>query len=202
MVWSSFLGTCVTERNKKSTVAKISQLRLPLCFSLIVRQVVLQKSCSQVLRRSVGVEPTLKFKLEFDLKFNFEFDLKFELVTINSALRKLKPIKIDRSVLTDSAWIFRLKLTVSEINKYILDVEFKCQIVYFATGEEKSNLANMKIVARSEGECYKQICRNRRFSLIVNDTFHNKGEKHVFFSPSNGRKVRFSVPRCEKKINS
>ena len=35
MVWSSFLGTGVTERNKKSTVAKVSRLRLPLCFSWI-----------------------------------------------------------------------------------------------------------------------------------------------------------------------
>ena len=35
MVWSSFLGTGVTERNNKSTVAKVSRLRLPLRFSLI-----------------------------------------------------------------------------------------------------------------------------------------------------------------------
>ena len=36
MVWSSFLGTGITERNKESTVAKISRLRLPLRFPLIV----------------------------------------------------------------------------------------------------------------------------------------------------------------------
>ena len=35
LVWSSFLGTGVTERNKKSTVAKVSRLRLPLRFSFI-----------------------------------------------------------------------------------------------------------------------------------------------------------------------
>ena len=36
MVSSSFLGTVVTERNKKSTVAKVSRLCLPLPFSLFV----------------------------------------------------------------------------------------------------------------------------------------------------------------------
>ena len=47
MIWSSFLETGVTERSKKSTVAKVSRLRL-------------FKSCSKVLRWSVGIEPTLK----------------------------------------------------------------------------------------------------------------------------------------------
>ena len=36
MVWSSFLGTGITEQNKKKTVAKVSRLRLPLRFSLFV----------------------------------------------------------------------------------------------------------------------------------------------------------------------
>ena len=35
MVWSSFLGTGVTERNKKSTVANVLRLRLTPRFSLI-----------------------------------------------------------------------------------------------------------------------------------------------------------------------
>ena len=34
--WSSFLGTGITERNEKGTVAKVLRLRLPLHFSLIV----------------------------------------------------------------------------------------------------------------------------------------------------------------------
>ena len=51
MVWSSFLGNGVTERNKKSTVAKVARLRVPLCFSLFVPSSrspeKLFKSCSR-----------------------------------------------------------------------------------------------------------------------------------------------------------
>ena len=60
MLWSSFLGTDVTERNKKSAVAKILLLHLPLRFSLVFRQVILQKSRSKVLTWSVGIEPIVK----------------------------------------------------------------------------------------------------------------------------------------------
>ena len=63
IVWSSFLETGVTERNKKSTVAKVSRLRLPLRFSWIFRRVVVQKTFSKLLRWSVGIEPTLKGRL-------------------------------------------------------------------------------------------------------------------------------------------
>ena len=35
LLWSSFLGTGETERHKKSTVVKVSRLRLPLRFSWI-----------------------------------------------------------------------------------------------------------------------------------------------------------------------
>ena len=52
--------------------------------------------------------------------------------------------------------------------------------------------------SRAEGECYKHIRRNWRFSLVANDTFHDKGEKHVFCHTSKGGKVRFSSLRCEK----
>ena len=51
MVWSSFLGTGVTERNKKSTVAKVSRLRLPLRFSVIVPS----NHCPEKLFKSFGV---------------------------------------------------------------------------------------------------------------------------------------------------
>ena len=63
------------------------------------------------------------------------------------------------------------------------------KIVYFATGEGKS------ISVKSE--CYKDIRRDQRFSLVANDTFHNEGEKQVFCSPPKGGKVRFSSLRCE-----
>ena len=56
MVWSSLLGTGVTEWNKKSAVANVSPLRFPLRFSLIV-----PLSCSKVLTWSVGIEPNLEF---------------------------------------------------------------------------------------------------------------------------------------------
>ena len=71
-------------------------------------------------------------------------------------------------------------------------------IVYFVTGAEKSISANVKFVTRTEGECCKHIRRNRRFSLVANDTFQNKGEKHEFCSLFKGGKVRFSSLRCEK----
>ena len=38
--------------------------------------------------------------------------------------------------------------------------------------------------------------QNRHFSLVVNDTFHNKGENHVSCSRSESGKVRFSRLRC------
>ena len=60
MLWSSFLGTDITERNKKSTVAKVSRLRLPLHFSWIFPSSRWPESCSKVLRWSVGIEPALK----------------------------------------------------------------------------------------------------------------------------------------------
>ena len=59
-VWSSFLGTRVTERNEKSTVAKVSRLRLPLCFSWIFPS---SRCPEKVLRWSVGIQPTLKRRL-------------------------------------------------------------------------------------------------------------------------------------------
>ena len=59
------------------------------------------------------------------------------------------------------------------------------EIVYFVSGEEKSILVNVRFVTQAEGECHKHIRRNRRFSLVANDTFHNKGEKHVYCSRSN-----------------
>ena len=36
-----------------------------------------------------------------------------------------------------------------------------------------------------------RIRRNWRFSIVANDTFHNKGEKHVFCSPCKGGKKPF-----------
>ena len=60
MVWSSFLGTGVTKRNKKSTVAKYRDCACHCAFLEFFRQVVGQKTCSKVLRWSVGIEPTLK----------------------------------------------------------------------------------------------------------------------------------------------
>ena len=49
IVWSSFLGTGITERNKKSTVADCDCV-CQCAFLEFFRQVVLQKSCSKVLR--------------------------------------------------------------------------------------------------------------------------------------------------------
>ena len=60
MIWSCFVGTGVTERNNKSTVAKVSRLLLPLRFSWIFLSSVVQKRCSKILRWSIGIEPTLK----------------------------------------------------------------------------------------------------------------------------------------------
>ena len=98
MVWSSFLENDVTKRKKKSTVAKVSRLRVPLGFSFLSRQVVFQKSCSKVLRWSVGLSLPLKcikiseFLLYFskifqktqiqgvDLKLNWNYiEIKFKL---------------------------------------------------------------------------------------------------------------------------
>ena len=56
-------------------------------------------------------------------------------------------------------------------------------IVYFATGEEKSILANVRFVARAESEC-----DNTHSSFL---TSSDKGEKDIFFSPSKCGKVRF-----------
>ena len=64
--------------------------------------------------------------------------------------------------------------------------------VYFVTSEEKS-ISESFISHLSE-----VIYQNRRFSLGANDTFNNKGEKHIFYSLSKGRKVRFSSLQCEK----
>ena len=74
------------------------------------------------------------------------------------------------------------------------------KILYFATGEEKSISANARFVTGAEGQYYKHICRNGRFSLVANDTFHNKDEKFVFCSHSEGGKVRFSSLRCKKEL--
>ena len=73
-------------------------------------------------------------------------------------------------------------------------------LLYFVTSGEKSISANVRFLTRAKGECYKNIRRNQGFSLVANDTFHNKGEKRVFCSPSRGRKVRFSSLRCENNI--
>ena len=43
MVWLSFLESGETERKKKNIVAKVSQLRVPLCFSFFFCQIILQK---------------------------------------------------------------------------------------------------------------------------------------------------------------
>ena len=56
MVWSSFLGTGVTERNKKSTVAKISRLRLPLRCHLTVSLIVPSSRSPEKLFKSFEVK--------------------------------------------------------------------------------------------------------------------------------------------------
>ena len=74
------------EQNKKSTVAKVSRLRLPLRFSWIFRQIVGQKSCLKVLRWSVGIEPTLKsgiiLKLVNQFRLNFTEGFEIFLVSV------------------------------------------------------------------------------------------------------------------------
>ena len=59
----------------------------------------------------------------------------------------------------------------------------------------------MKFVTRADGECYKHVLWNRRYSLVANDTSNHKGEKHEFFL-SKGGKVCFSSLRCEKDFCS
>ena len=55
-------------------------------------------------------------------------------------------------------------------------------------------MANVRFVARAEAESYKHIVGID----VANDTFHKKREKHVFYSPYKGGKVRFLGLHCEK----
>ena len=61
-----------------------------------------------------------------------------------------------------------------------------------------STSANVRFVTGAEGECYKHIRRNRNFSVVENDIFLNKGDNHVFCTPSKGGKVHSSSLCCEK----
>ena len=63
MVWSSFLGTGVMERNKKSTVAKVSRLRLALRFSWIFPLNRWPEKLFKSFEVSVDIELTLKDEL-------------------------------------------------------------------------------------------------------------------------------------------
>ena len=74
-------------------------------------------------------------------------------------------------------------------------------ILYFATSEKNLNLTNVRLVAQADDECYKHIRHNRRFSL-VNNIFHKRGEKHVFFNVLKSEKVRISSLRYKKILKN
>ena len=125
MIWSSFLGNGITEQKKKSTVAKLLLLRMPLCFSFFV-----PSSRSKVSSWSVDIEPTLKSVL------NNTVDNETCTLTFSHSIFWIKaesvvfPLKIlqnsvlvffsKRSVMAEKFRIVRLVLSLSHPYKFYI----------------------------------------------------------------------------------